>query len=234
MGIVLNAALQVSPHPDPLTSTGHFLSPAEPGPVSIEVDLMKPGRTVSTLTATLSQAGRRRLVVLTTTGDLDRQEGPSRVLGPPPSFSTDLVSSHGRPSPHPIAERFEYLLPPAQAQVAAGISPPPEAGPIEGDPAMFEGKIRFADGTEPPITALPLLVDAYPPAVFNLGLYGWTPTLELTVHARGRPRGSWHLLRVSTRHLIQGLLEEDAELWSTDGGLVAQSRQLARVLEPAP
>lgn len=224
MGIVATALVPESPHPDPLTLTGHFLSPADPGPARVKVTMLKKGRSVSTAMAVMSQGERDRLVVLASFSDLDSQVGPSRAMSAPPVLADDLVSSAGRPAPHPIVSRFEFLLPTAQAQVAAGVFDPNQTR------AEFSGKIRFADGMTPTIPSLPLMMDAFPPAVFNLGLIGWTPTIELTVHIRGRPKGAWQVLSVSTRHLIDGLLEEDAELWNEDGTLVAQSRQLARVL----
>jgi len=224
MGLAMTALLAESPHPDPLTTTGHFLSPADPGPATASVTFIKKGRSISTAQAVMSQEGRQRLVMLTSLGDLDQQRGPTRSMSAPPLLADDLVSSAGRPAPHPIIERFELLLPAAQAQVASGVFDPAQTR------AEFSGKIRFSDGMTPTIPSIPLMVDAFPPAVFNLGLIGWTPTIELTVHVRGRPRGDWQLLRVTTRQLIDGLLEEDAELWNEDGTLVAQSRQLARVL----
>jgi hypothetical protein len=141
-----------------------------------------------------------------------------------PDPGSDMVSSKGRPTPFPIAERFEYFLPPDQAAAASG-SP----GSTDG-PAEFFGRIRFSDDMPATPASLPLLMDAFPPAVFRLGLIAWTPTLELTVHARGRPVPGWLTLRVRTRYLINGLMEEDGELWDETGSLVAQSRQLARVL----
>ena len=224
MGIALTAIFEESPHPHPLSAAGHFLSPSDPGPATIQVTILKKGRSVSTAEAVLSQGGRQRLVLLASLGNLDEQRGPTRSMSAPPALPDDLVSSAGRPAPHPIIERFELLLPVAQSQVAAGVFDPNQSR------AEFSGKIRFIDDMAPTIASLPLMVDAFPPAVFNLGLIGWTPTIELTVHMRGRARGIWQILHVSTRQLIDGLLEEDAELWNEDGTLVAQSRQLARVL----
>ena len=74
-----------------------------------------------------------------------------------------------------------------------------------------------------------LAVDALPPVAFELGRPGWSPTFELTAHVRRHPAPGWLRVRVSSRTLGGGLLEEDAEVWDSADRLVAQSRQLARV-----
>ncbi|MGH8928622.1 MAG: thioesterase family protein, partial [Acidimicrobiia bacterium] len=119
MGIVLNALAHRLPHPDPLTTTGHFVAPAEVGAGEVEVTVIKQGRNLSTAQAVLRQAGRDRLVVLSTFGDLGLGKGPIKVE-PAPVHGDDLVSSKGRPFPFPIVDRFVFELPPDQARAAAG------------------------------------------------------------------------------------------------------------------
>jgi acyl-CoA thioesterase len=223
MGTILTALSERLSIPDPLTSTGHFLSPAQPGPAEIRVNVIKQGRSLSTAQAILTQNGRDRLAALATFGAL-ATVGVTRMAEGPPVHNTDLVSSIGRPTPFPIVERFEFEMPAEQARAAAG-RPDDTAGPAE-----FVGTIRFADGMPPGPIAFPLLVDAFPPTVFRLGLVGWTPTLELTVHTRGQPAPGPLTLRVRSRYLINGLVEEDGELWDKDGTLVALSRQLAKIV----
>ena len=223
MGAVLTALSQRLKHPIPLTSTGHFLSPAQPGPAAIKVSVIKEGRSLSTAQAVLSQGDRDRLVALATFG-VPGDEGHTKVRESAPILDGDLASSIGRPSPFPIVERFELELPPEQARAASG-NPDHTDGPAE-----FVGRIRFADGMPASPVAFPLLVDAFPPAVRRLGLIGWTPTLELTVHTRGLPVPGPLTLRVGSRYLINGLVEEDGELWDQTGALVAQSRQLAKIV----
>ena len=74
------------------------------------------------------------------------------------------------------------------------------------------------------------LCDAWFPAVFSAVEEPLAvPTLDLTVHLRAPlPRPSdWVLGSFWTRRARDGFLEEDGELFSRDGELLAQSRQLA-------
>ena len=87
----------------------------------------------------------------------------------------------------------------------------------------------LADGRDPDPLSLLLAVDALPPTAFELGLSGWVPTVELTVHVRSRPAPGPLRVSITTRNLAGGFLEEDAEVWDSADRLVAQSRQLARV-----
>lgn len=226
MGTILRALSHRLSHPDPLTSSGHFLSPAEPGPAEIRINVIKEGRSLSTAQAVLTQNGRDRVVALATFGLLE-EGGLTKIAEHAPVHDGDLVSSIGRPSPFPIVERFEFELPPEQSRAAAG-QPDDSEGPAE-----FVGRIRFADGMPSSPLAFPLLVDAFPPTVYRLGLIAWTPTLELTVHTRGRPVPGPLTLRVRSRYLINGLVEEDGELWDETGSLVALSRQLAKIVAPS-
>ena len=75
-----------------------------------------------------------------------------------------------------------------------------------------------------------LFADTFPPAVFGLlGVVGWVPTVELTVHVRRRPAPGWLLGQFRTQDLNDGRLIEDGALWDSTGNLVVQSRQLALV-----
>ena len=66
-----------------------------------------------------------------------------------------------------------------------------------------------------------------------VGPVGWVPTIELTVHLRARPAPGWILGQFTTQDMQDGRLIEDGALWDSRGTLVAQSRQLALLLDPA-
>ncbi len=222
MTLLIRAAAEMSPQPDPLSVTAHYLGRTDPGPVSIRAALVKPGRNFSTVEASLFQGDRERVRMLGTFGDLGRQRGPTRIVASRPELGPDegLVRNETDSSVVKIADRFDLLLPPEQA---AGVLGTPTGN------ARVTGKVRFSDGRPPDLVSLALFADAFPPTVFQLGHYTWIPTIELTVHFRAKPAPGWLWCDFRTRFLIDGLMEEDGEIWDETGRPVALSRQLARV-----
>ncbi|MEM7365418.1 MAG: thioesterase family protein, partial [Pseudomonadota bacterium] len=92
--------------------------------------------------------------------------------------------------------------------------------------------IRFQDDTPADTLAAVMFLDAFVPSVFGvLGVIGWVPTLELTVHVRRRPAPGWLLGQFRTRDLAEGRMIEDGLLWDSQGQLVAQSRQIGLVMQ---
>jgi acyl-CoA thioesterase len=71
------------------------------------------------------------------------------------------------------------------------------------------------------------------PAAFSrLGRFAIVPTLDLTIHFRSPlpvEGDGWALAVLDSRRSAGGTWEEDGELWSRDGRLLAQSRQLAMI-----
>ena len=78
------------------------------------------------------------------------------------------------------------------------------------------------------------VADAMPPPLFMVAMpEGGVPTIDLTVHVRTRldqvgwNAGDWFLVRFHSRLAGHGLVEEDGEIWTADGTLLANTRQLA-------
>lgn len=212
---------------DPLTVTAHYLRPGLVGPADIEVEVVRRGRLTSTAAARLSQDGKERLRVLAAYGNLSATGGPATlpVVAPAiPGPDECAVFTAGTAAPQVrIAERFDFRFPPASRWIS---------GKKSGT-AEIDGWIRFADGRDPDVAALPLIVDAFPPSVFEVVDGVLTPTVELTVHIRQRPEPGWLQARLVSRALLDGMLAEDVELWDSTGRLVAMSRQLALVVPAA-
>ncbi len=78
------------------------------------------------------------------------------------------------------------------------------------------------------------LADAWMPPVFGrITQPAAVPTIDLTVHLRNPQPvdvDDWVLVVFRSTVASDGFIEEDGELWSRDGTLLAQSRQLAVVL----
>ena len=212
--------------PDPLSLTAHYLRPTSVGTAYIDVDVVRPGRRHVHLEARLRQE-TERVRVLGVFGDLtDATATPVLGRGAPPELPPpdECIARGQAPSgpagPPSMMHRFESRFAPDTPWMTGNRS----------DTTVITGWIRFADGRPPDTASLPMVVDAFPPAVFSLGPTGWVPTIELTVHVRSRPVPGWLRCRFETRFVAGPYLEEDGEVWDESNRLVAQSRQLAMLL----
>ncbi|MEV6960875.1 thioesterase family protein [Streptomyces sp. NPDC051207] len=229
---VLGRALsQALPHPDPFTITAHYLTASRPGPAVVRTETVRTGRTLSTGQASLHQYDDEgneveRIRVLASYGDLDGLPDDVRTSAVPPAIPPldQCFGPEDGPAPVPsgsaLTDRLMIKVDPATLGWALG--QPSGKGEMR---AWFGLK----DGRDADPLSLLLAVDALPPTAFELGLSGWVPTVELTVHVRCRPAPGPLRVSVTTRNLAGGFLEEDAEVWDSADRLVAQSRQLARV-----
>ncbi|GAA4780945.1 thioesterase family protein [Streptomyces sanyensis] len=231
LGRALGEAL---PHSDPFTVSAHYLTASRPGPAVIRTEVVRTGRTLSTGQASLVQfeddgTEVERIRVLATYGDLDGLTPEVRTSAAPPAIPPieQCLGPGDGPAPIPgssaITDRLDIRLDPATVGWAVGA--PSGRGEMRG-------WFGLADGRDPDPLSLLLTVDALPPTSFELGLTGWTPTVELTTHVRCRPAPGPLRVSITTRNLAGGFLEEDAEVWDSADRLVAQSRQLARAPRP--
>lgn len=243
LSLAVAAIRQACPqHPDPLSVTVHYLRPGAPGAeCRIDVQVLRTGRTLSTVRASLVQEGTPRIEVLAAMGSLgadadagtdagaDAGAGAGAGVDAGPALALPMPAVPGPEACTPrtgevqgldlaILQRLDIRLDPAEFRVGG-------AGR-----AQISGWIRFRDGREPDPLACLLFVDTFPPSVVGLlGDVGWVPTVELTVQLRARPAPGWMFGRFQTHDLSEGRLVEDGALWDSRGRLVAQSRQLALV-----
>lgn len=230
MAIVLRA-MQAAVADDarqPRSLTVHFLRPPHPGPVTVLPVVERTGRTLTSVTARLEQDGK--LIAL--------------GLG---AFSTPWESPLLGDAPMPEVEPADPARPPAFLRTGDETSPdaPPFTEKVTlqwrfGDPP-FSGAERAETGgwlalrERRPVDApaLCVLADAWFPAPWpRLTALAPAPTVDLTVHFRAPlPVDDVPLLgRFRTRVVRDGFFDEDGELWTPDGTLVAQSRQLGLLI----
>jgi acyl-CoA thioesterase len=209
------------PAREPRSLTIHYLRPPSLGPADVVVTVERSGRSASTCSARLRQADKDMCIALCVlSGDFE------------PAIEFDS------PAPDvPAAETLKPLdpkiLPPQifkQLEMRMTFGGPPFSG---ADFAETGGWIR----TKVPAPLEPELIAMYtdcwwPPIFGRMDAPGLAPTLELTIHFRGRPPEGKHehvLGRFVTHTASRGLFEEDGWLWAADGTLLAQSRQLALI-----
>jgi acyl-CoA thioesterase len=222
----LEAALG-DPGRAPRSVTVHYLTPPKEGLVTVVCRVERTGRALSTLSARMHQDDRLIALALAAFSEpwpagIELDDAAPPDVPPPEALEPP---SWERPR---FAENFD-------TRHALGTTPFSGA-----DEALTGGWIRLNEPQIADDVFVMMLADAWPPAVFQLveGFFP-VPTVELTVHFRvalplaGATAEDFHLVRFQTTLIRDGFLEEDGAIWSRDGQLLAQSRQLALVL-PAP
>lgn len=224
LAIVLRAFQAALPYRDPITVSCHFFAVPKVGNAEIEVDVLRVGRTLARGEARLIQGSVEQLRVLAALGTIEPTDAPALVgFGDPPAMPppdecvpTGATTPDGRPSP--VRQHLEIRY------------HPESVGWAHGAPtgiAEVRAWMRLADGSPPDNLLIPLLLDVLPASVYDVGVTGWVPTVELTVHQRARPSTDWLLCSVTCRFAAAGVIEENGEVWDEEGRLIATCRQIA-------
>jgi acyl-CoA thioesterase len=208
--------------------TVHYPAAPQPGELRIAVTVERAGRTAAYVSARATQDGAVVAVALAAfSGSFGAQEfQTARMPDVPPPEEVKAESLPGAP---PFTENFEYRF---------ALGGPPFR---EQEEAATGGWLRL---TEPRALDAPLAAayaDAWPPAIFwRLSTFAVVPTVDLTVHFREPlpltgPGADDHVLATfDARRSRDGLWDENGELWSRDGRLLVQSRQLAAHIQMPP
>lgn len=209
--------------------TVHYLRPPVEGPVALRATIERQGRSMTTVSVRMEQGDRvialalascsaRRDTVSWDDAPAPRVEPPEDIA-PPPAGPTI-----------PLTERYEMRW---------ALGSPPFSG---GGEAHSGGWIRLrpSEAAAPDAddvvrrALLVALTDAWVPPIFSkVSMPLAVPTVDLTVHLRSPlPEGydDWFLVEFRSATAVDGFVEEDGRVWTRDGLLVAQSRQLAVVI----
>ena len=221
------AAIMSTPHPHVLAASAHYVRSPEPGPVAVEVQVLRAGRSASQVRARMTQDGQDCVESLVTTSTVPGSDSAPFWTGGLPQYGAagfdECVRIPGR-SPTgmrvAMAEQVDLRIDPATFGFATGR--PGGSGELRGWLALL-GEEDF----DP--VSLVYAVDAFPPATFEIELTGWVPTLELTVYVRALPApGPVRVLQKA--QLIDGQrVDEACYIWDSGGRLVAQGTQLAGI-----
>ena len=204
--------------PDPLAVAADYLRAPDPGPVELDTEVLKLGRTVSVVAVRMHQDGQPVLTASLTAG---------RLPGDGVRWS-DL--------PEMASEPPEDAMDPGSAGTALGIAgacelryDTPTFAFVRGEqgPPVLRGWVRPRGEPTDVLFAL-LAGDIMAPTVFNLGgRVGWAPTVQLTALMRARPAPGWLRIEARTMSVAGSWFDEDATVVDAAGRLVCQARQLA-------
>ena len=205
----------------------YFLAAPTTDPLDVSATVERAGRITSAVSVRIEQDGRPQVLALATLSGL-----------PAAGMAWDLTSM---PDARPLAE--STVVPLGEAGIPAFMHNYDMRWALGGLPganaaAETGGWLRT---TEPRALDAPLvaaMTDAWVPAAYAAtGRFFAAPTLDLVIHIRrplppaGMGPGGFLLGRFWSRLGVAGVWEEDGELWTPGGALIAQSRQLALARE---
>jgi acyl-coenzyme A thioesterase PaaI-like protein len=226
LSILARAAASVSVHDHVTAASAHYLHSPEPGPVLIETELLRTGRSASQVRARMEQDGRPCVEALITASQLAAGTTPFWDRGLP-ELSQSAYEDCPRLIPSlpnglrvAIMEQVEVRLEPDSMGFAAGR--PSGRGELRGWLAL-----PGAEAFDP--ASLLYAVDAFPPATFDIEFSGWVPTLELTAYVRAIPVPGPVRVLHRAQLIEAGRVDEVCFVWDRTGRLVAQGTQLAGI-----
>jgi hypothetical protein len=186
----------------------------------LRTEVRKDGRQTTVVGVHLEQRGQSCVEGVVTTGRLPRERAAWSDLpnlpAEPPGNALDMAAL-------PMASVFR-LTEGCDVRID-----PNGAGFLHGqtsDPPRLRLWARPRNEQVDPFFAL-LVGDISPPVTFNLGRFGWSPTVQLTGLLRSRPAPGWLRVHVDCKAVHGPWYDADATVIDSTGRLVCQTRQLA-------
>jgi acyl-coenzyme A thioesterase PaaI-like protein len=204
--------------PDPLAVAADFLRAPDPGPVELDTEVLKVGRTASVVSVRMQQGGRPMLAATVTTGRLPAAEPRwSELPGMAPQPAADATDPAANGSVPTLAGACDLRYDTPTFAFARG----------EQGPPMLRGWARPRGEPTDVLFAL-LAGDIMAPTVFNVsGRIGWAPTVHLTALLRARPAPGWLRIEARSATVVGDWFDEDVTVVDAAGRLICQARQLA-------
>lgn len=230
--------------PPPRTIDSHFLDVPAPGPVEVEVEVLRRGKRVAACDVRL-RSGERLVCQATILCSAARSSDlplPLRRMAPdvPPASAVAPIDVDAAPGAPAMLGRMELRPCFGPAMFSGGRDAVAGAGEaVHGDGDAVTGGAAAVTGGWAAFRGEHCLLDAarlcalcdlwWPPLYGRLNTPAALPTLQLTVYLRDTSAqvAPPVLARFATATVDEGHLEERGELWSTDGRLLAESTQLA-------
>ncbi|KAA0022407.1 thioesterase family protein [Antrihabitans cavernicola] len=211
----------------PLSVAVDYLGAPVPGAVILDVNLRKTGKQICLADVELIQGDRTLVRAAVTLGHLDTE---------PPAYQRDsLIDMPIEPTPDAIVYDDSTDMGKI-VNVAKGCDlrlDPTSAAFLEqkkGEPSFRLWIRPFEDDANDPDVVLLFAMmagDISPPVVFNRGMFGWSPTIQLTTYLQRKPAPGWLRVMSSAKSIGVGNFDEDHLIVDSTGAVIVQSRQLA-------
>ena len=214
-----------------------FVAPVAQGPVTIDVELLRRGRTLSHLQAEVRSEGAEHGHLTTAVFGGPRRGFAFTDLEPPVDVApwAECVSFRD-PLPEGVEgfEPMRFWEEILEGRAGSGHPPWEEYEPDRAEHATwyrFDQPPLLADGELDPL-ALPVLVDTMPGAVAEkLGPGAnrdwWGPSVDLTMHLFAPTSSTWLLAHNTARHAGDGYASADMALWDRGDDGTAAPRLIA-------
>ena len=228
--IVLRAFAETVGDPGraPRSLTVHYAAPPAEGALEITTTVERAGRSLTTCSARLAQDGK--LIGLALGAFSEPRPGPEFAdLAPPTAPAVEESPVIEPPTDDPMMPDIAFRW---DNRMVRGGFPPEPTGE-----AVIARWIRLPEHRVVDALVAAAITDAVIPAVFGrIQERIIVPTVDLTIHFRSSlplpdaEPDDYVLAEFRTNVVAEGFLEEDGVIWSRDGVLLAQSRQLAAIL----
>ena len=208
--LLARALMQSTEHP-PRTLAVHFADAPSAGEVEVSAAVERRGRSTDAISLRLEQDGRVMALALANAGD--RRDQPAWNELPQPEAPPPETCRRVEPAPVPFVGQLDVRW-------------------VAGDraPAWNRAWVGLPGGEPLDDAFVAALSDVWmPPAFQRLDGQAIVPTLDLTIHWRAPiPEGTrWLLAEHRSLHAGGGTWTCDGTLWSPDGTVLSQARQLA-------
>ena len=210
---------------DVVAASAHYLRSPDPGPVEMEGELLRRGRSISQFRARMSQGGRLCVEALMSTSQLAPSTAPCWDTGIPDvqvvPFDDGIRLKPVTPDGSRVAmfDQVEVRLDPEWSGVMNGR--PSGRGELRG-----WLKLPLQENFDP--ISLLYAVDALPPPTFDTDFIEMVSTAELTVYVRAIPAPGPVRIVTRARLIDPQWVDHTCDIWDGTGRLVAQATQLAK------
>ena len=224
MALLAKACSKYLDHKDPLVLSANYIDRVDFGPAEIEVSKIATTKSTSSASVSLKQKGILKIFSTVTFTDFSKATGLNDNLRQVPEFE-----SYESCIQIPYKEGFNPKLDKNLEKKYCSDSIWWEKSDDKND-AVLRLFMGWKDGGIVDLFGLILFLDATTPPIFNkMGTVGWVPTLTLTSHIRNIPKPGPLKVIAKTEFITNNYIEEDREIWDSEGNLVGQSKQLAKL-----